>query len=62
MHQNKPGKIFAVVQKPGDKKIHGPQQFLCTCTQNEQNLIGNYYYYFLQTNFSATVELLHFLL
>lgn len=60
MHQNKPGKIFAVVQKPGDKKIHGSQQFLCICTQTESNLIGSYS--FLQTNFSARVELLHGLL
>lgn len=28
LHINKPGKIFAVVQKAGDKKAHEPQQFL----------------------------------
>lgn len=41
MHQNKPGKIFAVVQKAGDKKPHEPQQSLCVCTQIKSNLIGN---------------------
>lgn len=61
MHQNKPGKIFAVVQKPGGKKSHGPQQFLSVCTQTESNLTGNFYF-FLQTNFSATAELRHCLL
>lgn len=43
MLQNKPGKIFAVVQKAGDKKTCEPQQFRCVCAQIKSNLIGNVY-------------------
>lgn len=43
MHLNKPGKIFAVVQKEGDKNACKPQQFLCICTQIKSYLIGNVY-------------------
>lgn len=55
MHQNNPGKIFAVVQNAGDKKTHKSWQFLCIRPQTKC------VYYFFQTNFSTTVELPHHL-
>lgn len=56
MHLNKPGKIFAVVQKEGDKNVCKPQQFLCICNQ----IVFDWQcVYFLQAHSSTAVEVPH---